>query len=116
MKELKVAFDFNEDADVLHISLGTGEPSYCEEIDDILLVERGYFSGQITGFQIMDVTYHRIQSVGVVAFVKKALKEEKNELQRYLTQKSHDIPLIIQDRLSTNRSLRKLLQEQEQEV
>jgi len=59
VNKLKVSFDFNEDSDVLHISLGTEEPSYCEEVDDVLLIERGYFSNQITGFQIMDIKYHR---------------------------------------------------------
>ncbi len=112
VKDLKVTFDFDEEADVLHISLGTGEPSYCEEVDDVLLVERGYFSDQITGFQIMDIRYHRIKQVNLLALVKKALENENKELTKYFRQKRQDVPDMISKRLSRNAQVRRLLQEQ----
>lgn len=51
----KVEYDYDEEADVLYITLGSGEPSYCEEVDDKLLIERGFITNNITGFRILDV-------------------------------------------------------------
>jgi len=36
LDKLQVTFDYDEETDILDISLGTGEPSYSEEVDDIL--------------------------------------------------------------------------------
>ena len=113
VKDLKVTFDFNEEADVLHISLGTNEPSFCEEVDDVLLVERGYFSNQITGFQIMDVKYHKIEKVQVTAFVQKALRKEKQQFQAYLKEKSQQVPAMIANGLTRNKRIRRILEEAE---
>lgn len=113
MKDLKVTFDFNEEADVLHISLGTSEPSFCEEVDDVLLVERGYFSNQITGFQIMDVKFHGIKQVQVTPLVRKALKKEKQQIQAYLKEKSQQIPTMIAKELTRNKRIKRTLEEAE---
>lgn len=113
MKNLDITFDYNEDADILHISLGTGEPSYCEEVDDFLLVERGYFSHQITGFQIMDVSYHGIQQVEVGAFIKRALAEEAKEVRDLIQEKKNRVPDLIMNKLSRNRRLGRLLEHHE---
>lgn len=48
-------YDYDEEADVLYITLGSEEPSYCEEVDDKLLIERGFITNNITGFRILDV-------------------------------------------------------------
>lgn len=78
MAEINIKFDYDKDADVLYISLGTGEPSYCEEVDDILLVEKGFETNNITGFRILDVRHHGIKAVEVR--VLKVLKKEKPPL------------------------------------
>jgi len=57
----RVAFEIDRKADVLYISLGLGEPSYCGEIDDTILVERGIHSDLITGFRILDFSRYRKQ-------------------------------------------------------
>lgn len=49
----KPSVDYDEEADVLYVTLGTGEPSYCEEVDDRLLVERGISSKDPTGYRII---------------------------------------------------------------
>ena len=81
MNQPTLKFDFDEESDVLHITLGTEEPSYCEEIDDIVLVERGIFSHQITGFQVMDVTLHSIKKVQVISYIEQAAKETKQQMK-----------------------------------
>jgi len=72
---MSVKFDYDREADILYITLGTGEPSYCEEVDDMLLIERGLTTNAITGFRILDVRYHGIQKVGVE--VSRVIEEEK---------------------------------------
>lgn len=70
----EITFDYDKDADILYITLGNGEPSYCEEVDDILLIERSYLSDNITGFRIMGIKHHKIQAVEVK--IGKILKRE----------------------------------------
>jgi len=80
MRPINIKFDYDKDGDVLYISFGTGEPSYCEEVDDILLVERAILTNAITGFRILDVQHHRIKSVKVwVGKMEKVLEKEKRE-------------------------------------
>lgn len=114
VKNLNITVDFNEEADVLHISLGTGEPSFCEEVDDVILIERGYFSKQITGFQVMDVKHHGIKGVElhmIVQRVQKALQAEKRDFQKYMKEKAEAVPIQIQSRLSGNKRTKRLFQE-----
>lgn len=94
MKHPNIQFDFDEIADVLHITLGTGEPSYCEEVDDILLIERGIFSHQITGFQVMDVNYHNIKKVEVIGYIERAAKKVRQQLEENL-QLTNRLPNLI---------------------
>lgn len=78
MRPIDVKFDYDEDGDVLYISFGTGEPSYCDEVDDILLVERGIVTNAITGFRILDVRHHKIKSVEVwIRRMEQKLEQEK---------------------------------------
>lgn len=110
MDKLNITFDYNEETDILTISLGTGEPSHSEEVDDILLVDRGYFSGQITGFQIMDVKLHGIKEVQVGAFINKAIKREKKQFENFLQQRTK-LPSLIHNRMSSDTLIREILAE-----
>jgi hypothetical protein len=84
MNQPNLQFDFDKETDVLHITLGTCEPSYCEEVDDIVLVERGMFSHQITGFQIMDIGLHGVKKVEIIAYIEQAAKESKQQIKENL--------------------------------
>ena len=57
-KTSKINTSYDENADVLYVSFGTGEPSYCEEVDDLILFEVGMFSHRPTGFQIIGFKKH----------------------------------------------------------
>jgi len=81
----KVEFEYDEEADVLYISLGTGEPSYSEEVDDILVVDKGFFSHQITGFRLIGVRFHKIEvEVVLQETIPKAFEQERTEIQSIL--------------------------------
>ena len=110
MDKLNITFEYDEESDILTISLGTGEPSYSEEIDDILLVDRGYFSGQITGFQLMDLKLHSIKEVQVEAFIHKAIKKEKKQIESYLQERTK-LPSLIHDRMTSDSRIRRILEE-----
>ncbi|MCK4418693.1 DUF2283 domain-containing protein [Candidatus Aerophobetes bacterium] len=56
--------DYDEHGDVLYVTFGTGEASYCEEIDDFLLLELGMFSNLPTGFQLIGFK-EKIKQVGI---------------------------------------------------
>jgi len=78
VNKIDIKFDYDKEADVLYITFGTGEPSYCEEVDDVLLVERGFITNNITGFRILDIKYHKIQRVEVaITKILRILKEKK---------------------------------------
>jgi uncharacterized protein YuzE len=57
-KTSKISTSYDENADVLYVNFGTGEPSYCEEVDDLILFEVGMFSHRPTGFQIIGFKKH----------------------------------------------------------
>jgi len=79
---IDVKFDYDKEGDVLYITFGTGEPSYCEEVDDMLLVEKGIITNAITGFRILDVRHHKIQSVEVwVGKMEQALERTETPLR-----------------------------------
>lgn len=74
MNGIKINFDYDKETDVLYITLGTGEPSYCEEVDDILLIERGFITHNVTGFRVVGIRHHKIEAVAVG--IGKILKRE----------------------------------------
>ena len=45
---------YDQENDVYYVSFGTGEPSYCVEVDDVLVVEVGLFSNLPTGYRILN--------------------------------------------------------------
>lgn len=53
MTASKVKTDYDDEGDVLYISFGIDEPSYCEHISNFLLLELGMFTDQPTGFRII---------------------------------------------------------------
>ncbi|MBN4076407.1 DUF2283 domain-containing protein [Gemmatimonas aurantiaca] len=110
---IEVSFDYDEDTDVLHISLNTGEPSYCEETDDIVLVERGFYSRQITGFQVMDIRFHGIKQVELQTKIKDIMPRVERELERDLTRlqkaRTKNLTSLVRD-LPSNPNLGSILQ------
>jgi hypothetical protein len=45
---------YDREDDVYYVNFGTGEPSYCVEVDDTLVVEVGLFSKLPTGYRILN--------------------------------------------------------------
>lgn len=104
----EVRFKYSQDADILFISLGSSEPSYSEEVDDLLLVERGLFTNEITGFRVLGVKHHRIGNVKVQTIIAQVLRDEPNRLEQLYRQRkstqSH-LPEVISEQLRKAHSL-----------
>lgn len=46
--------DYDAEADVLYVTFGSGKPSYSEEVDNILILDRDIEGDEITGYRILD--------------------------------------------------------------
>lgn len=49
----KPTIDYDKEADVLYVSFGIDEPSYCEPLNSFVLLELGAFTRQPTGFRVI---------------------------------------------------------------
>jgi len=63
---------YDQEDDIYYVSFKTGEPSYVEEVDDVLLIEVGMFSGMPTGFRILNFNK---SEVGGVAFLTRKVEK-----------------------------------------
>jgi hypothetical protein len=50
---------YDREEDIYYVTLKTGEPSYCMEIDDILIAEVGMFTNSFTGFRVLNFNRNR---------------------------------------------------------
>jgi hypothetical protein len=84
----KVTFEVDKEGDIAYFTLGTGEPSYCEEFSDFILIERGIFSKLLTGIRILN--FNKLRS-GEIKFdrrdIQTAIIKEKSILQHFPQQK-----------------------------
>ena len=62
----QVTFEYNQGADVLHLSLGADEPSVRKEIDEYVAVDFGANSGAPIGFHILNIKLAEVESVQVL--------------------------------------------------
>ena len=62
----QMRYQYDQGADALYVSLGTGEPSYRKEIDEYLVVDFGRNSGAPTGFHILHIKDAEMESVQVL--------------------------------------------------
>ena len=59
-------YQYDQGADALYVSLGTGEPSFRKEIDEYLVVDFGRHTGAPTGFHILHIKDAEVESVQVL--------------------------------------------------
>ncbi len=69
---------YDKDADVLYVRfVNDQEPTYVENVDDIMLLEIGWFSGLPKGFRILGPKYHKIDAIqmAVITRIKKQVRK-----------------------------------------
>ena len=73
--------NYNEEDDVYYVTFKTGEPSYCYEVDDVLVLELGLFTHLPTGFRILNFKKNPFKLVGIGVLVKK-IKETLHKIDQ----------------------------------
>lgn len=62
---------YDQEDDIYYVSFKTGEPSYCAEVDDVLLLELGLFTNLPTGFRILNFNKSGVQAVQIKVLIQK---------------------------------------------
>ena len=92
---------YDQEDDICYVTFKTGEPSYCIEVDDALLLEVGLFTNLPTGFRILNFHKSGIETISIdvlIKKVKKALQESRKSL-----------PTIFQRESAVKQALEKVL-------
>lgn len=80
MATSKPKIDYDDEADVLYVSFGTDEPSYCEPLNSWLLLELGMFTNQPTGFRVIQPRKRNIKKI--VVTVRKRITKELRQREK----------------------------------
>ena len=78
----KVKIDYDDEGEVLYVSFGIDEPSYCEHLNNFLLLELGMFTDQPTGFRIIQPRKRDIKKT--IADMVKIYHERMRTVERNL--------------------------------
>ena len=103
MDTLKPKLNYDNEADVLYVSFGTNEPSYCEPLNNFLLLELGMFTNQPTGFRIIQPRKRDIKKIVVILQktlhqkIIKEIQQREKFIRKALTQieKSKDLEKVV---------------------
>ena len=71
---------YNEEDDICYVTFKTGEPSYCLEVDDVLIMELGIFTNLPTGFRILNFSKNRVESIEFRIRIFKKIKETLDKI------------------------------------
>ena len=61
---------YDQESDTHYATFKTGEPSYCIEVDDVILLELGMFSNLPTGFRILNFARNKVKRLGLKVLIK----------------------------------------------
>jgi uncharacterized protein YuzE len=65
---------YDQEDDIYYVTFKTGEPSYCVEVNDNVLLEVGMFTRLPTGFRILNFQKSKIKTVEVDVLIRKIKK------------------------------------------
>ncbi|HEX9751664.1 MAG TPA: hypothetical protein VGB22_10345 [candidate division Zixibacteria bacterium] len=85
MKLPEPEFRYLEESDIMFIGLGSDEPSYSEEVDEIVLVERGLFTNDLTGFRLLGYKQHDVNVA--VGRITRIIEREPSEIDSRIASK-----------------------------
>jgi len=78
----KSKISYDDEADMLYVSFGIDEPSYCEPLSSFLLLELGMFTNQPTGFRVIQPRKRNIKKI--VVTVRKRITKELREREKFV--------------------------------
>lgn len=71
---------YDQEDDIYYVTLKTGEPSYCVEIDDMIVAELGMFTNSFTGFRVLN--FNRNRNAIKQTYLTEKFKQEMKHSQR----------------------------------
>jgi len=93
--EVELSERYDSEEDIYYVTFKTGEPSCVIEHDDILLLEKGIFTGLPTGFRILNFSKHkdkvRAFQACFTALIKSARKKMKAEFEAKIDARENQI-------------------------
>lgn len=92
---------YDKEDDIYYVTFKTGEPSGVLELDDVLLLEVGMFTGLPTGFRILNYSKHKIAGVQI-AFkkVKEAINSVKKDFPVMLSARQEQVSRALERTLA----------------
>ncbi len=78
---------YDQEDDTYYVTFNTGEPSYCIELDDVLLLEVGVFTNLPTGFRILNYHKNKVKTVKIKALLSKIKTTLSGKTQPSLNQR-----------------------------
>ncbi len=92
--QVRFTHHYDQDADVLYISLGIDEPAYTENIDDMLMIDIGWFSGLPRGFRILGPKYHKLKALNLNMIVQQVGSQFKTLMEQQASAIRRQEPVI----------------------
>ncbi len=88
---------YDEEDDIYYVTFKTGEPSGVLELDDILLLEVGMFTGLPTGFRILNYSKHKVGGVEIaLKQVRQAINTVKKDFPSVLASRSAQVASALE--------------------
>jgi hypothetical protein len=81
-QKIKMKHSYDENADVLYVRFGDGEPTFVENLDDFLMIEIGWFSGLPKGLRILSPKHHKMKSISLSMIVSRIKKEARELMEQ----------------------------------
>jgi uncharacterized protein YuzE len=72
--DIEILERYDQEDDIYYVTMKTAEPSFAEEVDDVLLVEFGMFTNMPTGFRILNYAKNKITADAFKLKFKEACK------------------------------------------
>lgn len=70
---------YDQEDDTYYVTFKTGEPSYCIEVDDKIVIEVGFYTNLPTGFRILSFHKSKVKIVEFKKLINKVIKNRQSD-------------------------------------
>jgi hypothetical protein len=78
--DIEILERYDQEDDIYYVTMRTAEPSFTEEVDDVLLVEFGMFTNMPTGFRILNYAKNKMKADAFKESFKEACKAARHNV------------------------------------
>jgi uncharacterized protein YuzE len=99
--EMNIDFNerYDEESDIYYVTFKSGEPSFAKEVDDVLLLEVGAFTGLPTGFRLLNYSKHKVTQVEIKR-VREVIGAARKQVPQMLDKRSKQIETALERALA----------------